>query len=337
MTLNSNQTGPDNPIVIPAGCDAQVRSLGIASISGNANNYASDGRIPSLTLYGTLQTPSNNASATAITVGSAAGGFGLMRIEEGAMITNANLTIGDYGIGIVTNNGGNLFFTPGADRNLTVGGNASGFGTFVQNSGLTKGKMHIGIGLGGTGTVEVAGARLRGLPTVPFGLGPRGSGPAVFDCVLAPEDGGGAETALELAGVFGGRRSSRFCAPLLLERRFLAELERVPVEWRSAGAWKRNTSAQTYGAAFDDAGQAMRFDFGWTDPSVDRWFYPVHELSLPQEGLEGARMMEFEVKSAQDKVENDFAGQYLMLVHADGSKEAKMLPYNAPVGKWERR
>ena len=66
VTLNSNQTGPDNPIVIPAGYDAQVRSLGIASISGNANNYASDGRIPSLSLYGTLQTPSNNASATAI-------------------------------------------------------------------------------------------------------------------------------------------------------------------------------------------------------------------------------------------------------------------------------
>ena len=157
VTLNSNQTGPDNPIVIPAGYDAEVTNLWIASIAGNTNNYASDGRIPSLTLCGTLQTPSNKWRSTSITVGSAAGGFGLMRIEEGAMITNANLTIGDYGIGIVTNNGGNLFFTPGADRNLTVGGNASGFGTFVQNSGLTKGKMHIGIGEGGTGTVEVAG------------------------------------------------------------------------------------------------------------------------------------------------------------------------------------
>lgn len=155
VTLNSNQTGPDNPIVIPAGYDAEVTNLWIASIAGNANNYASDGRIPSLTLYGTLQTPSNKWSSTSITVGYAAGGFGLMRIEEGAMITNANLTIGNYGIGVVTNNGGNLFFTSGADRNLTVGGYAAGLGTFVQNSGLTKGKMHIG--LGGTGTVEVAG------------------------------------------------------------------------------------------------------------------------------------------------------------------------------------
>ena len=188
-----------------------------------------------------------------------------------------------------------------------------------------------------TGTVEVVGAQLHGLPSEPFGLGPRGSAPAAFDCVLAPDDGGDANTALVLTGLFGGRRSSRFCAPLLLERRYLADLERIPVAWNAPGAWKRNTSAQTYGAVFDEDEQAMRFDFSWTDPSVDRWFYPVHELSLPQESLEGARMIEFEVKSAQDKVENDFVCQYLMLVYADGAKGARMLPYNAPIGKWERR
>ncbi len=188
-----------------------------------------------------------------------------------------------------------------------------------------------------TGTVQVVGAQLRGLPSEPFALGARGSAPATFDCVLAPEDGGPAETALVLSGVFGGRRSSRFCAPLLLEKRYLAGLVRVPVEWRSPEAWRRNTSAQTYNAAFDEAEQAMRFDFSWTDSSVDRWFYPVHELSLPRESLEGARMIEFEMKSEQDKVENDFVGQYLMLVHADRAKKTKMLPYNAPEGKWERR
>jgi len=63
----------------------------------------------------------------------------------------------------------------------------------------------------------------------------------------------------------------------------------------------------------------------------------VHALSLPQESLEGARMVEFEVKSAQDKVENDFIGQNLMLVYADRAKATRMLPYNAPIGKWERR
>lgn len=188
-----------------------------------------------------------------------------------------------------------------------------------------------------TGRVEVVGAKLRGLPSGPFALGPRGSAPATFDCVLVPEDGGSADTSLVLTGIFGGRRSSRFYAPLLLERRYLAELERVPVEWSSPGAWRRNTSSRAYSAAFDEAEQAMRFDFGWTDPSVDRWFYPVHELSLPRESLEGARMIEFEVKAAQDKVENDFVCQNLMLVYADRAMEARVLPYNPPIGKWERR
>ena len=188
-----------------------------------------------------------------------------------------------------------------------------------------------------TGTVDVVGAKLRGLPSEPFALGPRGSAPATFDCVLSPGDDGAAVTSLVLTGLFGGRRSSRFCAPLLLERRYIAGLECIPVDWRSPGAWKRNTSAQTYNAAFDEAEQAMRFDFSWTDSSVDRWFYPVHALSLPQESLEGARMVEFEVKSAQDKVENDFIGQNLMLVYADRAKATRMLPYNAPIGKWERR
>ena len=68
VNLNSSLTGPDNPIVIPAGYDAQVTNLWIASIAGNVNNYAADGRIPSLTLYGTLQTPSNKWKSTSINI-----------------------------------------------------------------------------------------------------------------------------------------------------------------------------------------------------------------------------------------------------------------------------
>lgn len=133
VKLDGIKTGPDNPIVIPAGYDAQVTNLWIASIAGNANNYAADGRIPSLTLYGTLQTPSNDASETAIAVGYAAGGFGLMRIEEGAVITNTHVTIGYQGIGVVTNNGGSLCLSP--KKNLIIGAEQTGVGTYVHNSG----------------------------------------------------------------------------------------------------------------------------------------------------------------------------------------------------------
>ena len=157
VTLNSYQTGPDNPIVIPAECDAVVSNLWIASISGNANNYASDGRIPSLTLYGTLQAPSNSVDKyTSVTVGSANGGFGLMRIESGALITNAFLTVGYEGIGVVTNNGGTLCLTwPDAiDYSFMVGDKPTGVGSYVQNDGfLSTPKIHIG--RNGTGTVEI--------------------------------------------------------------------------------------------------------------------------------------------------------------------------------------
>lgn len=161
VTLNSKITTPDDPIVIPADCEAICTNLSIASISGNANNYASDGRIPSLTLLGTLRAPSNSWGETSISVGHASGGFGLMRIGEGALITNACMTVGNSGIGIVTNDGGSLYFPMESNgRNLTVGANASGYGRYVQMSGSLYGKMHIGHN--GTGVVEVAGGSVSG-------------------------------------------------------------------------------------------------------------------------------------------------------------------------------
>ena len=161
VTLNSKITTPDDPIVIPADCEAICTNLSIASISGNANNYASDGRIPSLTLLGTLRAPSNSWGETSISVGHASGGFGLMRIGEGALITNACMTVGNSGIGIVTNDGGSLYFPMESNgRNLTVGANASGYGRYVQMSGSLYGKMHIG--QNGTGVVEVAGGSVSG-------------------------------------------------------------------------------------------------------------------------------------------------------------------------------
>ncbi len=161
VSLNSKITTPDEPIVIPADCEAICTNLSIASISGNANNYVSDGRIPSLTLLGTLRAPSNSWGETSISVGHASGGFGLMRIGSGAVITNACLTVGNSGIGVVTNDGGSLYFpVESGGRNLTVGANASGFGRYVQMSGSLYGKMHIG--QNGTGVVEVAGGSVSG-------------------------------------------------------------------------------------------------------------------------------------------------------------------------------
>jgi hypothetical protein len=188
-----------------------------------------------------------------------------------------------------------------------------------------------------TGIVETAGARLLGLPDAPVALGPRGSAPLVFDCVLSPAEGDPGEGALVLAGVFNGRRSSRLYAPYLQERRYLASLERHPVKWRDLGRWRRNTTAQEYRVSWDERENAVRFDAAWTDQRTDRWFYPIYELALPQESLAGARMVEFEVKSAMDKVENDYAFANFILVHGGKGREDSVRPYPAPIGEWERR
>lgn len=58
-------------------------------------------------------------------------------------------------------------------------------------------------------------------------------------------------------------------------------------------------------------------------------------LALPEENLAGGRRIVFEVRSEQDKVENDFASQNVMLVFANGS--AHYLRYEAPTSAWERR
>ncbi|MBR2837306.1 MAG: hypothetical protein IKE55_00830 [Kiritimatiellae bacterium] len=188
-----------------------------------------------------------------------------------------------------------------------------------------------------TGVVEAAGARLRGLPSGPVVLGPCGSAPVGFDCVLGPADSS-SEAVLVLRGVFGGRRTTRLTMPVLFEKRFLASCVSVPLGWKDPAAWKRNDSAAEYSVRWDEKEQAVRFDVAWTDPGVGRWFYPVLPLSLPRESMKGVLRVAFEVKTAQDKVENDFGRRYLMLVRSGkGGSSGDWFSYAAPSGSWERR
>ena len=188
-----------------------------------------------------------------------------------------------------------------------------------------------------TGTVEVCGARLRGLPAEPVVLGPCGSAPVEFDGVLEatkPSSG----LTLELSGLFGGRRTTRLVMPVLLENWFLSECEATPLGWKDPAAWKRNDSGDTYSVKWDEKEQAVRFDVAWSNPDVGRWFYPTLPLALPRESMKGALRVTFEVKTAQDKIENDFGDRYLMLVRKDGgSRSGNWFPYAAPTGSWEKR
>ena len=184
-----------------------------------------------------------------------------------------------------------------------------------------------------TGRVDIAGAVLAGVPDV-VSLGPRGTPPAEFDCVLHPDGGDAATPTVVLSGVFGGRRTSRLAVPLLLESRLFAGCTAEPLAWSDAANWTRNDSASRYSLSWEKEEKALRFDVSWDDSAVDRWFFPVYALR-PGETLDGAVAIEFEVKSAQDKVENDFVASYCMLLRDDGPE--RWLGCTPPIGSWEKR
>ena len=78
----------------------------------------------------------------------------------------------------------------------------------------------------------------------------------------------------------------------------------------------------------------MRFDVSWTG-ETGPWFMPWHDLKLPEESLEGAKMIEFEVKSEQDKVENDYNSAVFLPAWADGRSQS--IHYPPPGHGWEVR
>ena len=189
------------------------------------------------------------------------------------------------------------------------------------------------------GTVEASGAVLEGLPEGEIAIAPFEC--AEFECVLraATENkqttASGAAT-LVLRGQFNGREASPLSMPVFFEKEFLASCETVPLDWRDPAKWTRNDSADTYAIAWDEAEQAIRFEVEWKTPGVGRWFYPV--LQLPPGTLDGAMRASFEVKSAQDKIENDFGSANFMLVRGKkGGSPAEWLSYSSPIGTWERR
>ena len=200
-------------------------------------------------------------------------------------------------------------------------------------------------GTAATGTVEAAGVRLEGLPGETVEIAPFDK--AEFECALRVEDveapasrGPSPYATLVLRGSFNGLATTRLSMPVLFERTLLGSCERVPLPWSDPAAWERNDSAANWRASWDESEQAVRFDAEWTDPAVDRWLYPVLPLPPQLRGLPGAVRAVFEVKSAQDKVENDFktGGSNFMLVREGGKGGPEdFFEYAPPTGSWERR
>ncbi|MGI5869020.1 MAG: hypothetical protein ACOX9C_06230 [Kiritimatiellia bacterium] len=178
-----------------------------------------------------------------------------------------------------------------------------------------------------TGMIAAAGCRLRGIPErvvlPPFGK-------MEFPATLSVPEGIG-ETKLLLSGAFNGCGTTALVMPVVcLDESFLARCNvKELAASRKPSMWKRNDSAARCSCEWDENEQAIRFHYEWDDPRADRWFYPLCQLDLPEESLDDALMLEFEVKSAQDKVENDYHVSNLML--------GTFIGYAPPMLGWEIR
>jgi hypothetical protein len=184
-----------------------------------------------------------------------------------------------------------------------------------------------------TGRVEAVGVSVSGLPAEPFSIAPGAC--AVFPCEVAP-DAAEDQAVLSLRGVFDGCADARAVVPVFFEKRFLATCERVPMETADPSFWKTNSSAAEQTIVLDEAENAIRFTAAWNDDLTDRWLYPIHRLDLPRESPVGVRRIVFEVKSEQDKVENDYKTCKLMLASDDGNTDI-YLDYDPPTREWETR
>jgi hypothetical protein len=187
------------------------------------------------------------------------------------------------------------------------------------------------------GRLLVSGATLNGLPDT-ITIDPMGK--ALFDVVVTPDlPPKGFNTTLTITGNFNNKTISKFHLPMLLFGDLVANCDEITLATTRPENWRRNDSGSTSTMVFDETEQAMRFDVRWDDPGVDRWFYPEHILALPAESFANASMLAFEVKSSQDKVENDFRYNYLMLVTENVQEHgnARSISYRTPLHDWETR
>ena len=181
------------------------------------------------------------------------------------------------------------------------------------------------------GRLVVAGGVLEGLPAeweLPA------MGEVSKDVSFAPLEGGPYVSELRIGGEFEGRRISEWVAPVYMRGRFLASCHRIPLSSNETANWTRNDSADNFSVVSGKEGDVM-FTVSWLSEK-DRWFYPTYRLSPKErELIATADGLEFEVRTDQDKVENDFKCQlvYILYEHSDPAT----IVYQAPLAKWERR
>ena len=173
---------------------------------------------------------------------------------------------------------------------------------------------------------------LGGWPEGEIVLPPRG----VFshEAMLRPRCGRDGEARWRLQGVFDGRCTTPFVAPVRDFASALAGMRRYAVDAADPAIWRKNTSASKVTFTPED-GCVMRIDLSWggAAPTPDgRWAY--NGIRVPESARRGLRYVCFEIRSEQDKVENNYRTANVF-ARLSGGRDVR-IPCAAPAKEWTR-
>lgn len=155
VMVDSNLLTPGAPLKIDDGREVEVSQLYMAYYLGSP--YGEEPHMVALEIGegATLWTTTDTAN---FNVGYCENGEALMLVEADALVSNCNFRVGAYGLGIVTNRGGQVACTGTSNSSygLILGYNPTGVGVYSQTAGTLVSK-YCHVGREGTGLLDVSG------------------------------------------------------------------------------------------------------------------------------------------------------------------------------------
>lgn len=177
------------------------------------------------------------------------------------------------------------------------------------------------------GAVSATGV-LEGLPAE-IQLGPWEK--RSFQCVYRPS-GKAFRDLLAIHCQIGQRRASALCIPVVNERFLYQSCRPMPLQTAQPSSWNRNASEPGMDIGVDPEEHCIRFTTRFKRRQ-SKWSYPEYRL-LPEESMDGACAITFEIRSRQDMVENrGGAGVYAVTAE----KESQYFKIAPPTDRWEER
>lgn len=153
--------------------------------------------------------------------------------------------------------------------------------------------------------------------------------------MFTPDPNQGERVSLLVGGVADGRRIPPIMMDVRVQAKFMANLRPVGFDL-NADSVKLNDSASSHRLNAKDG--ELVFHYKWDNPTSDRWTYPHFAIKggMPKD----AAYLEFEIRSSQNKPENDFRSNGGFFLRADGSRIGSMtldFRYEPPAVGWEVR